>query len=845
MKTQLAVGTNLGRIAAAAFSFLAAMPVAMLLVPTVSAQQGYQKPPKAILDVLNAPVTPRASLGRARDIVLFYSPVPYPPIAEVAKPFARLAGVRIDIASNGPHNPPRFNNLVLKTVTDDSEKKLALAADFFVSQPIWAPDGRHFAFTHASDSGTQLWVADAKTGEVHRVPGVNLNAALSEPSPTDPDAPCQWMPDSASLLCRTIPGKRGAPPKEAAAPAGPRIQESFGKSAPVPTYEDLLENDHDSDLFDYYATSQLAIVNATTGKLSNIGQPAIFADVDLAPDGQHILFTRLHRPYSFIVPHSDFPRATEVWDLAGRVSYKVADLALEETVPIGGVHTGPRDVSWRPDQGSATLVWVEALDGGDPKKKVSERDKIMWISAPFTDAPAELARSEKRFAGLSWGERGDFAILRDFDRDTMRGRAWFFDPANPSKKDLIWDLSTQDRYHNPGTPVMWPLPNGHQAVLQQSNFIFLIGTGASPEGDHPFLDRFDIRTHEVRRIFQGAPGSYEEIVGMLSTGGGPLLTRRESPNDPPNYFVRNSSQYNGNFVEPGTLDQVSAFTHFTDPAPELRKISKQLVTYKRADGVQLSMTLYLPPDYKEGERRPAVVWAYPLEFTDPAFASQVSGSPCRFTTITGPSDLFFLLDGYVVLDNAAMPVVGDPETVNNAYIEQITSDAKAAIDKAAEMGVIDPNRVGVGGHSYGAFMTANLLANSGLFRAGIARSGAYNRTLTPFGFQSERRTLWQAPEMYMKVSPFMHADKIKVPILLIHGEADNNSGTFPIQSDRMYRAIKGNGGMVRYVTLPDESHGYSARESIEHVLWEMLTWFDKFVKNPPPSDNPTTTKAAS
>ncbi len=479
----------------------------------------------------------------------------------------------------------------------------------------------------------------------------------------------------------------------------------------------------------------------------------------------------------------------------------------------------------------------------------------MWIHEPFAGEAIELARTEKRFAGLAFGERGDFAILRDFDRDTLRERAWFFNPSptpeqawtfhadKPNEKTLVWDLSRQDRYHNPGTPVQWPLENRHSAVMQQSNFIFLMGAGASPEGERPFLDRLDIRTMELKRIFRGNSGSYEELVAMMDAGGNKLLLRRESPVDPPNYFLR-ESWLNGDFVDPGSRDQLTQFTKFPDPTPELRAIQKQLVTYKRADGVDLSMTVYLPPDYKQGERRPAVVWAYPLEFTDASVAGQVSGSPYRFTTITGPSPLFFLLDGYVVLDGASMPVVGDPETVNNTYIEQITSSAKAAIDKAAEMGVIDPNRVGVGGHSYGAFMTANLLAHSTLFRAGIARSGAYNRTLTPFGFQSERRTLWQAPELYLKVSPFMFADKIKAPILLIHGEADSNSGTFPIQSDRMYRAIKGNGGAVRYVTLPDEAHGYSARESIEHTIWEMLTWFDKFVKNADNGAASPTTAAA-
>ena len=819
----------------------------LLLAATARSQDRYQKPPEAILKVLNAPVTPRASVGRARDIVLLYEPVLYPPIAELAQPFVRLAGLRIDAATNGPHNAPRFDNLVLKRVADGQEQKVDLPAGFYVSQPFWSPEGHAIAFTHDTGSGVELWLADARTGKASAVKGVKLNAAFNAMGFSDENRPCHWMAGGKSLLCQTIPTNRSTAPNPPTVPTGPRAQESFGKAAPVATFEDLLENEYDASLFDYYATSQLAVIDADSGRITKVGAPGIFLEADPAPDGAHVLVTRVHRPYSYLVPAQRFARDAEVWDLTGHVVFKVASLPLQENVPIGGVPTGPRDIQWHPNK-PTTVVWVEALDEGDPKKKVSERDKVMWIHEPFTDPPVELARTEKRFAGISFGESGDFAILRDFDRDTLRARAWFFNPQptpdrawtfhadKPNEKTLVWDLSTQDRYHNPGTPVAWPLLNGHSAVMEQSNYIFLMGAGASPDGDRPFLDRLDINTLESKRIFQGEGKTYEEIVAMLSTGGNKLLTRRETPQDPPNYLVRDSAAFNGNFANPGSLTQVTQFTHFADPTPELRAIQKQLVAYKRADGVDLSMTVYLPPDYKQGQRRPAVVWAYPLEFTDASVAGQVSGSPYRFTTILGPSQLFFLLDGYVVLDGVSMPVVGNPETVNNTYIEQITSSAKAAIDKAAEMGVIDPSRVGVGGHSYGAFMTANLLAHSDLFRAGIARSGAYNRTLTPFGFQSERRTLWQAPEMYLKVSPFMFADKIKVPILLIHGEADNNSGTFPIQSDRMYRAIKGNGGSVRYVTLPVEAHGYSARESIEDVLSEMLNWFGRFVKNAAPRE---------
>jgi dipeptidyl aminopeptidase/acylaminoacyl peptidase len=562
-------------------------------------------------------------------------------------------------------------------------------------------------------------------------------------------------------------------------------------------------------------------VDVASGKVSPVGKPALFSASEPAPDGQHILVARVHRPYSYTVTLSAFPREVEVWDRTGRVVYKVASLPLAENTPLGGVPTGPRGLEWHPTE-PATLTWVEALDEGNPRKQAAQRDKVMWTKAPFTGPPAELARTEHRFAGLDWGERGDFAVLRDFDRTRLRGRAWFFDPKNPAERRLVWERSTQDRYRDAGTPVSRMLPTAHLAIRQLGDSIFLRGPGASPQGDRPFVDRFDTKTLQAERIFQSGEKSYETVEAILSPDGSKLLTRHESVTEPPNYFVRNAGS-----------DAKLALTRFADPTPQLRQIKKELVTYKRPDGVQLSFTLYLPPDYKPGERRPGVAWAYPREFTDADLASQVSGSPNRFVRFVGYSHLFFLLQGYVVMDDATMPVVGDPETVNNTYVEQIVTSAQAAIDKAAEMGILDRDRVGVGGHSYGAFMTANLLAHTDLFRAGIARSGAYNRSLTPFGFQAEERTFWEVPELYERMSPFWYAHQLQEPILFIHGEADNNTGTFPIQSERMYAAVKGNGGIARLVFLPNESHGYAAAESNKHVLFEMITWFDKHVKNAP------------
>ena len=790
----------------------------LLLSNFAAAQQGYKKPPKEVVDILSSPVTPTALVSPARDAMLLATGLRYPPIADLAQPMLRLAGLRINPSTNGPHRFQYSVALNLKRISDGSEVKIALPPGAKISDVQWSGDGKHFAFLNTTATGTELWVGETASGKIRQLKGVGVNNAYGDPF--------HWMPDNHRLLVQLIPAKRPVAPIESSIPREPNTQESFGRVGPVRTFEDLLKTPFDEELFEYYATSQLALVDSSNGKATDVGPPAIFQSEDPAPDSQHILVARVHRPFSYLYPSFAFPRDVEVWDTKGQVAYKLASLPLADQVPIDGVPTGPRNYRWRPTA-PATLVWVEALDGGDPKKKVPHRDRVLMLKAPFTESPGEIIKTEQRFAGAQWGEKGGLLLVTDYDRDRRWIKTVMLDADKPSEPPKpLWSRSIQDRYGDPGTPLTRVLPNGERAILQVGDSIYLVGAGASPEGDRPFLDRLNLQTQKAERLFRSDASQYESFVALLDDNAKQFITRHESPTAAPNYYLRTAG-------EAATGMPTKALTIFPDPTPQLRGIKKQLVTYKRADGVLCSFTLYLPPGYKEGTRLPTVIWAYPLEFNDPSTAGQVTGSTQRYTQIIGPSHLFFLLEGYAVLDNATMPVVGDPETVNNTYIEQIVMSAEAAIDKAAEMGVTDPERVGVGGHSYGAFMTANLLAHSDLFRAGIARSGAYNRTLTPFGFQSERRTIWEAPELYIKVSPFMNANKINEPILFIHGEADDNSGTFPIQSERMYQAVRGNGGAARLVTLPLEAHGYAGRETIEHVLYEMINWFDKYVKNAP------------
>jgi dipeptidyl aminopeptidase/acylaminoacyl peptidase len=780
------------------------------LADAAPGQATYQKPPQPILDVLNAELPPGVSLNPTRDTLALVQTARYPGIAELAEPQLRLAGYRINPKTSGPARPPRVTALTFLPVEGGHPRPVELPKGK-VSAPDWSPDGKRIAVTVTTDDAIELWVGDVADAKLRKVPDLKLNGVLGDP--------IQWMHDSAHLIVRSVPADRGAAPAAPAAPPGPTVQETAGKAGPVRTYQDLLQNAHDEDLFEHYATSRLAVVDFATGNVLPGGPPAMYTSASLSPDGKYLLVSKLKRPFSYLYPASSFPRTVEVWDEQSRMIRTVADLPLQDKVPIEGVPTGPRGVTWMPTR-DATLMWVEALDGGDPKVKVPHRDQTFTLSFPLpvNPEPTPLFKVEHRYSGTSHFPDGDRVLTSDYDRDRRWTRTVLRKLSDPAAEPtVVFDRSIQDRYNDPGTPLTKRMPNGRVALWVVNDTLFLSGNGATPKGDRPFLDRFHISTKKSERLFQCGEGVYEFVTSPLTDDGTKLLVRRESPTDPGNYFLR------ANGME-------TPITTFVDPAPVLRKIKKQLVTTKRPDGVTVSFTLYLPPDYKAGEQRPTVFWAYPREFNTADTAGQVTGSTNRFTTVAGYSHLFFLLAGYVVMDEVSVPIVGAPDKANDTFVEQLTASAKAAIDKAVEMGPVDRDRIGVGGHSYGAFMTANLLAHSDLFRAGIARSGAYNRTLTPFGFQNERRTFWEAPAVYATMSPFHNAHKITEPILLVHGAADDNPGTFPVQSERLYQAIRGNNGTARLVMLPHESHGYAAKETIEHVLAEQVAWFDKHVK---------------
>jgi dipeptidyl aminopeptidase/acylaminoacyl peptidase len=733
-----------------------------------------------------------------------------------------LAGMRIDPQADSGFQVDFYSHITLRDRTgrqlisinlpEPNGKRLGRIG--FVS---WSHRNDAFVFSRNTGTGTELWYVRCEEPNRPIKLTDRLHTVLMG---------IDWMPEGSGLLCGTVPADRPSVPKPSAVPEEPNIQYADGRKSPARTYQDLLKNPDDEVLFEYHATSTITILKPGCPP-AYLGEPDLFTHVSVSPDGDHLLTVRLKKPFSLALPSEFFPKSIEVRRNDGSVLVQIADIPLSDNIPIEGVRMGPRSVQWWPGY-PARLLWTEALDGGDPTCKVDYREQILYQDAPFSDVPRKLLKLKGRYSGSTFFRAPNTWMTTEYDRDrrwttsTIHRLNTISDASKPSiDSRVFFDRSIRDRYGDPGRIMLEPDLAGFSIAKQIKDSVILAGIGASPEGNRPFLDLKHLDSLDVQRLWRCSSNHSENVVAVSSSESEiTLLTRRESPHEPPNYFQRHLK-----------ADLVERLTNFIDPNPELRGITKQIVRYTRSDGVPLSAKLYLPAKYQPGERLPLIIWAYPMEFNDPDTAGQVSGNPNSFLRITGSTHLALLLEGYAVLDDAAMPVIGDPETMNDTFIKQIVDSAHSAIDHLVSIGIADPKRVAIGGHSYGAFMTANVLAHSDRFQAGIARSGAYNRTLTPFGFQSERRPLWEAKSVYTEISPLMHADKIRTPMLLIHGEMDNNPGTFPMQSLRMFQAIQGNGGVAKLVMLPYEGHGYRAKQSVMHVHYETVQWLAKYLKN--------------
>ncbi len=787
----------------------------------VNAQEDltYQKPPKVILELADIPRAPSVQIDDKNENIILLHRNKYKSIIELSETELRLAGLRINPVTNIGSRTTYYNNITLMKVGEPKEIKVnGLPVSPRLANFSWSPDQTKMAFTNTVRNGVELWVLDIADANCKKLTEATLNANIGRPF--------SWFTNGQSFLVRFLPNdKKPLIDKSTAVPTGPRVSVSDGEKAQNRTYQDLLQDKADEFNFEQLVRSTIFKVDLN-GNKKLWKETAMYSRMSFSPDGEYVLISTLHKPFSYIVTLSRFPSKTEILDKNGNEIKVLLESPLEEVRPKGFMSTkkGMRNISWRNDK-PATIYFAKALDEGDPSIKVTHRDEVFSLDAPFSGEPKSIIKTIQRFAEITWGNN-EIAIAHDNWWNTRNSKTYLFNPSDTKvNPKIIYDLNYNDKYANPGSFLTKKNELGKYTLVIDKDNLYLTGTGYSPEGIRPFFDEYNIKTNETKRLWRASgEKTLERIIKVMDAKKGELLTRVEASTTFPNYFIRNIKKR----IAPQQI------TFFENPFKSMEGISKEVILYKRDDGIELSGTLYLPAGYDKSkkEKLPMILWAYPREFKDASMASQVTSSPHTFTSPHYGSPVFWVMRGYAILDGAAFPIIGEGDKEpNDSFREQLVANGKAAIDAVDKLGYIDRNKVAVGGHSYGAFMTANLLSHCDLFAAGIARSGAYNRTLTPFGFQSEERSYWEAPEVYYKMSPFMHADKMKTPLLLIHGKADNNSGTYPLQSERYFNALKGMGAPVRLVMLPKESHGYAARESILHVLWEQDQWLEKWVKN--------------
>lgn len=779
----------------------------------------YQKPPKEILDLVDIQLAPSVLIDENKEYMVLLYRDSYKSIAELSEKELRLGGLRINPKTNIGSRVRYYNNFKIVNIKEKKpllKQVMGLPENARLANFTWSPNQKKIAFTITTDIGVELWVLDIQKGLVTKLTKANVNANMR--------GVINWFEDGESILVKIVSeDRKELIDVENTIPTGPIISVNNGKKAQNRTYQDLLKNKNEEFNFEQLALSEIYKVSLK-GEMEKWLSMDMYKTINFSPDGNYVMINTVEKPFSYLVPYRRFPSKTIIYTKEAEKVETVLEVPLIEDLPKGSMsrRTGKRNLRWRTDK-PATLVYVEALDEGDPAKEVEYRDEVFQLEAPFNGSPKSILKVINRFYDIEWGN-DNTAIAYDYWRNNRNTKTYVFNPSDISKSPkIISDRNYQDSYSDPGEFVTKRNKYGSYVLALEKGSAFLIGDGFSEKGQFPFLDKIHLKTQKKERVYQSVYKDKLEELRDYNFEKNQLLVRIESKSEYPNYFFRD--------IKSKKLKQL---TYFENPFKSIQDVYKEVITYKRKDGLELSGTLYLPLNYnrEKKEKMPMILWAYPREYKDKSSASQNTQNPNEFTYPYYGSPIYWVTRGYVVLDDASFPIVGEGDTEpNDSFRKQLVSNAEAAIDAVDELGYVDRTRVAVGGHSYGAFMVANLLSHSDLFAAGVARSGAYNRTLTPFGFQREERSYWEAPEVYYNMSPFMHADKMKTPLLLIHGEADNNSGTYPLQSERYFNALKGLGATARLIILPKESHGYRAKESIFHLLWEQDQWFEQYVKN--------------
>jgi len=843
----------------------------------VLASESYLRPPDRIAKLVQAPWWKNTTLADPspdRTHFVRLESEGMPSLASFARPHLNLGGLQIDPAAN------RARALTTRAATglelvgiDGRGVQVKLPAGTTVSDPAWSPDGSRIAFLVHSDRATHVYVADVASGRSREVSRTPVLATLT--------TSLEWLPDGSGLVTVLVPADRGAPPADPKVATGPEVRLSQPGDNQMWTYPTLLQTPHDKALLAYYTTGQLAVLGVDGRSERRIGAPAMIKSFDAGMDGTYFLVTVMTRPFSYLVPVGQFGQKQEIWDASGKVLATLTTTPLDTGIKPDSATRArremePRDPTWRPDGAGLSFLELaprkaEADSGGarsgvgagaggdsgsdgEANPRGRRGDRVMLWAPPFDSASLHpVYEAHARMTDVNYTSSPDLVLVTEgstrqgrprFAPDEGEGRGGKVYAVYLSRPDTTYPIATyraDDFYGHPGTLLTRGAPprlggfyapreSAHQPILAQlssdGGSVFLQGTLYSKkpleDGPQEFIDRVEIETGKKTRVYEGEAGdTYENVVAALDDDATRLVVSRQSATTVPDFYLRD--------VGSGNL---TALTHNTDYAPEITHAPTRVLTVKRLDGIEVQIKVTFPPGYHGETRLPALLWFYPMEYTDQEHYDESNRDYNKnaFPRLGVRSMVYFVELGYAVVEPDA-PIIGDAGEMNDHYVNDLRNDLAAVVDELDRDGDIDRQRLAVGGHSYGAFSTANALVHTPFFKAGIAGDGNYNRTLTPFRFQTERRNLWEDFDLYHAMSPLFFADQLNGALLMYHGLADQNPGTFPIHSKRMFDALNYLGKTAALYYYPYENHG-PATESTILDLWSRWTaWLDLYVKH--------------
>lgn len=837
------------------------------------ATESYVRPPEVIERLVTAPRHLNVSLTQPspdRRHFLKTQSEGLPSVEAFGKPHLYFAGLQVDPAANRARNLTTRGaaGLELIDATTGESTRIETPKNATVSSPAWSPDGRQLAYIANFETASHIYVADVATGKSTQLTRTPLLATTV--------STVDWSGDGKSVVAVLVPDNRKPEPRRPPVATGPQVRVWMdGQKSPQRNFWSLLEDPFDQELLEWFVTGQLALIDAKTRAVKKIGAPAMIRSVDVGPEGKFFRVTTMRKPFSYVVQYNSFGTTEEIWDAEGKILAEVAKRDLREapdTSGGGGFGRGggdgpKRGLAWMPDgQG---MYFIEAQpgarrDSGDAPAAGAGRaggagrggaagggnrpDRVVRWNAPFgPNDTTVLYRhngplasvlftddAKMLFGAATTGGQGElFAVKLDEPtrRHTIqRQRAWNGGLGGGGGRGGGRAGGGADDslafYATPGNLMTRRGTRGGQvAMMSSDSAVFLQGTRYFPnyleQAPREFIDKVVIATGQKTNVFTGAADMYEDVAAALDDDLNRVIVIRESPKQVPDSWLRDMK-----------TGQLTKLTNNRDYTPEYTNAVRRRVVVSRPDGIRFVTNVTLPSDWREGTRLPAFFWFYPYEYTSQSEYDRTlrNYNANRFPSGGTRTMEYLTTQGYAVV-NFNPPIIGEQGRMNDNYVADLRMNLYAVIDELDRQGWIDRNRLGIGGHSYGAFSTANAMVHTPFFKAGIAGDGMYNRTLTPNGFQSERRDLWEGQDTYLEMSPMLHVDQMQGALLMYHGMEDQNVGTAPISSIRMMQALRAQGKNSSLFMYPYEDHGPATLETNLDLWARWTAWLHIYVKN--------------